>query len=40
MLKISLLFKKNTDFAVNNSIILMIKNARLSGYYFYINLNI
>ena len=40
MLKISLLFKKNTNLPVNNSRILTIKNAKFSGYYLYINLNI
>ena len=40
MLKINLLFKKNADFTVNNSSILRIKNAKLSGYYFYMNFNI
>ena len=40
MLKISLLFKKNTDLWVNNLKILMIKNAKLLGCYFYMNLNI
>ena len=34
MLKISLLFKKLTNF--NNSIILRIKNAKFSGYCFHI----
>ena len=41
MLKISLLFKKNINFnQVNNSAILRIENAKFSGYYFYMNLNI
>ena len=40
MLQISLLYKKNTDLRVNNSRILKIKNAKLPGYYFYMNLNI
>ena len=40
MLKINLLFKKNTDLRVNNSRILRIKNAKLSEYYFYKNLNL
>ena len=41
MLKISLFFKKNTNFTgVNKSIIVMIKNAKFSGYYFYKNSNI
>ena len=40
MLQTNLLFKKNTDIRVNNSRILTIKNAKLSGYYFYMNLNI
>ena len=40
MLKISLLFKKNTNFTVNNSRILTIKNAKFSGYFVYVNLNI
>ena len=39
MLKISLLFKKNTNFTVNNSRILTIKNAKFSGYFVYMNLN-
>ena len=39
MLKISLLFKKIKTLRVNNSRILQIKNAKFSGYYFYINLN-
>ena len=40
MLKISLLFKKNSTLWVNNSRIYTIKNVKLSGYYFYMNLNI
>ena len=36
MLKISLLFKKFTNFSVNNSGILRIKNAKFSGYCFYV----
>ena len=36
MLKISLPFKKFTDFA-NNSRLLTIKNAKFSGYCFYMN---
>ena len=40
MLKISLLFKKNTDFMGYTSRILTIKNAKLSGYHFYMNLNV
>ena len=42
MLKISLLFKKNTGFTgrVNNSRFVMNKNAKLLGYCFYMNLNI
>ena len=40
MLKISLLFKKIQTLRVNNSIIFTIKDAKFSGYYFYINLNI
>ena len=40
MLKISLLFKKNTNLPVNNSRILTIKNAKFSSYYLRINLNI
>ena len=35
MLKINLLFKKNTNFTVNNSRILTIKNVKFPGYYFY-----
>ena len=38
MLKINLLFRKNTD--LKNSRILTIKNAKPSGYYFSMNLNI
>ena len=40
MLKISLLFKKNTTVRVNNSRILTIKNAKFSGHYFYTISNI
>ena len=40
MLKISLLFNKFTNFTANNSIILRIRNAKFSGYYFYMNTNI
>ena len=40
MLKISLLFKKNSDLRVNNLRILTIKIVKLSEYYFHINLNI
>ena len=40
MLKISLLFKKIQTLRLNNSRILTIKNAKFSGYHFYINLNI
>ena len=42
MLKISLFFKKFTDLTsqANNARILRIKNAKLSGNYFYINANI
>ena len=32
--------RKIQTLRVNNSRILMIENAKLSGYYFYINLNI
>ena len=40
MLTISLLFlKKLQTLQVNNLRILTIKNAKFSGYYFYINLN-
>ena len=39
MLKISLLFKKIQTLRVNNSTILTIMNAKLSGYYIYMNLN-
>ena len=39
MLKISLLFSIQT-LRVNNSRILTIMNAKFSGYYFYMNLNI
>ena len=40
MLKICLLFKKYTNFTVNNSIILRIKNAKFSGYCIYMSPNI
>ena len=40
MLKISLLFNKFTNFTANNSIILRIRNAKISGYCFYMNTNI
>ena len=40
MLKISLLFKKFAKVMVNNSRILRIKNAKFSGYCFYVNKNI
>ena len=40
MLKISLLFKKFTNFTGNNSRFLRIKNANFSRYCFYINTNI
>ena len=41
MLKISLFFLRKTQtLRVNNSRILMIKNAKFSGYYFYMNQNI
>ena len=40
MLKISPLLGKIQTLRVNNSTILTIKNAKLSGYYFYTNLNI
>ena len=40
MLKSSLLFRKTTTSRVNNSRILRIKNAKFSGYCFYMNLNI
>ena len=40
MLTISLLFKKNTGFTGENSRILGIKNGKLSGYSFHMNLNI
>ena len=40
ILKISLLFNKFTNFTANNSIILRIRNAKFSGYYFYMNTNI
>ena len=38
MLKIGLFFKKNTDLRINHWRILTIKIAKLSGYYFYMNL--
>ena len=40
MLKISLLSKKFTNFTGKNSRILRIKNAKFSGYHFYMNTNI
>ena len=42
MLKISLLFKKYINFTgfKNSSSILRIKNAKFSGYCFYMNVNI
>ena len=40
MLKISLLFKKLHTSQVNNSRILRIKNAKLSGFCFYIHKHI
>ena len=40
MLKASLLFKKFTNSPANGSIILRIKNAKLSGYCFYMNTNL
>ena len=40
MLKSSLFFKKNTNFRVNNSSILTIKNVKFSGSYFYMNTNV
>ena len=40
MLKISLLLRKIQLLRVNNLRILMIKNAKFSGYYFYMNLTI
>ena len=40
MLKISLIFKKFTNFTTNNSKILRIKNAKFSGYLFYVKTNI
>ena len=40
LLKISLLFNKFTNFTANNSIILRIRNAKFSGYCFYMNTNI
>ena len=40
MLKISQLFKKNTNFTVNNSRILRIQNAKFSGYCFHMKPNI
>ena len=39
MLKISLLFKKKQTLRVNNSRIVTMKIAKLSRYYFYMNLN-
>ena len=39
-LKSSLLFKKIQTLRVNNSWILRILNAKFSGYYFYMNINI
>ena len=38
--KISLLFKKFTDFTANSTRILKIKNAKSSGYCFYMNTTI
>ena len=40
MLKISLLFKKFTKSRANNSRTLRIKNAKFSGYCFYMNTNV
>ena len=41
MLKISLLFKKNTNFTGFLTVrILTVKSGNLSGYYFYMNQNI
>ena len=40
MLKINLLFKKLETSLANNSRILRIKNAKFSGYCFYMNTNI
>ena len=40
MLKISLLFKEFTDWRVNNSRIVRIKNAKLSGSCFYMKINV
>ena len=40
MLKISLFFKKFTNFTVNNLTILRIKNPKFSGYCFYRNTDI
>ena len=40
MLKLAYFLRKIQTLRVNNSRILMIKNAKLSGYYCYINLNI
>ena len=37
--KISLLFLKNTTLRVSNPRIITIKNVKLSGHYFYMNLN-
>ena len=39
-LKISLLFKEFTNLPANKSRILRAKNAKFSGYCFYINTNI
>ena len=40
MLKVSLTFKKFTNFKAKNSRILRIKNAKYLGYCFYMNRNI
>ena len=40
MLKIAYFLRKIQTLRVNNSRILTIKNAELSGYYFWTNLNI
>ena len=40
MLKISLLFKEFTDWRVNNSRIVRIENAKLSGSCFYMKINV
>ena len=40
MLKIGLLFKKFTNFTVNNSKIVGINNVKILGYYFYMKTNI